>query len=153
MFIVLYAVIDRGTFDEAVRIARYIKQSRFLDSTAMLLVGTKKDLVHLRQVEKSEGKRISDRINCAFYEISISDNFTDTCSMFKNALRDYFGASSPSPEGSSTNLAVPKEKEKEKRSKSKMNKVLRTSFRRKNTVPVHSWWTGRLSCWDVGNGW
>ena len=103
---------DRTTFDEAVRIARYIKQSRFLDSTAMALVGTKKDLVHLRQVEESEAKKLSDRINCAFYEISISDSYNDTFTMFKGALRDYFRTNNSSPRGSTMNLTVPKSKDR-----------------------------------------
>lgn len=104
----------------------------------MALVGTKKDLVHLRQVEESEAKKLSDRINCAFYEISISDSYNDTFTMFKGALRDYFRTNNSSPRGSTMNLTVPKSKDKDKKAKSKVNKVLKTSFRRKNTVSVQT---------------
>lgn len=58
----------------------------------MVLVGTKSDLEHFRDVKRREGEFLARQMNCAFYEISISESSTDTINMFTDIIRKYLEA-------------------------------------------------------------
>ena len=146
-FIVLYSIIDRTSFVEAAKIARYVHGSRSVHPTAVTLVATKRDLEHFREVSTTDGRELALQLRCAFYEISISESFADTLNMFKDALRQYveyhpitLPCSPSSPRGSFNNL-MQKEKEKEKSPPVSwsMMKGLRTTFRKKSVSVINSW--------------
>lgn len=113
----------------------------------MLLVGTKTDLEHLREVKRREGENLARQMNCGFYEISISESSTDTMNMFADALKKYLeahpGALDPhaglSPSlaasgsrGSSNSLAG---KERSPKTPLSIMNGIRTTFGRRKSIP------------------
>ncbi|EDO49164.1 predicted protein, partial [Nematostella vectensis] len=87
IYIVLYSIIDKTSFYEASGIARFICEHKHIDSSSLVLLGTKQDLEHLRDVPEPEARSIADELNCSFYEISISEGFEDTLGMFHVVMR------------------------------------------------------------------
>ena len=73
IFIILYSITDRSSFEEAKRIARFIKDST-ADSVAIAIVANKCDLEHFRRVKYEEGKSLSMELNCAFHEVTTSED-------------------------------------------------------------------------------
>ena len=139
IFLVLYSITDRSSFKEAGRIARYIRKKKTLDSTSLAIAGTKRDLAHRRQVEEADGNRLTTSTNCSFYEISISENFSDTHDMIHDILRQYLSSHRPNEgptatTGSSMEPSSPLSTHKEIKpsSSSSWARLKRTPFRRKS---------------------
>jgi GTPase SAR1 family protein len=146
IFVVLYSITDRKSFAEASRIGKLIHRTITLSNTGMLLVGTKTDLEHLREVKRREGEHLARQMSCGFYEISISESSADTMNMFTDALKKYLdahpGALDPhaavsqslaasGSRGSSSSLAG---REKSPKTLSIMNGI-RTTFGRRKSIP------------------
>jgi len=106
IFLVLYSITDRNSFQEAGKIVKYIRRYRTLDSSSIIIAGTKTDLEHFRTVRETDGSRLTYSLNCGFFEISISENYGDTLNMFNDILRQYLNAH-PSHESSSVTSSCP----------------------------------------------
>lgn len=88
LFIILYSIVDRSSFDEAQSIARYIKDHRSnVESMSIVIVATKKDLDHLRRVDIEEGIALSNEVECTFYEVSISEGYNEVHDLLKELLK------------------------------------------------------------------
>lgn len=92
IFLVLYSITDRASFHEAGKIVKYIRRHRTLDSSSIIIAGTKRDLEHFRTVRETDGSRLTYSLNCGFFEISISESFGETMDMFNEILRQYLNA-------------------------------------------------------------
>lgn len=148
IFVVLYSITDRTSFFEALWIAEYVKNRKKLDSTNLVIAGTKRDLEHFRQVQDTEGSKLTHELNCGFYEISISEGFCDTLDMFHDILRQYLESRKamndsliPLPPLSPPSPTSPTNPHKEIKSPSSWSKVkgLRTiPFRRKSVQTAAS---------------
>lgn len=144
IFIVLYSITDRSTFTEASWIAKYLKNRKDLDSSTLVLAGTKQDLGHFRQVEVTEGSKLTHQLGCGFYEISISEGFSDTLDMFHDIVRQYLEChkdvehgltlSPPSPTSPSTPSSPKAEHMKSPSSWSKVKGLRTIPFRRKSVT-------------------
>lgn len=95
IFLVLYSITDRSSFHEAGKIVKYIRRHRTLDSSSIIIAGTKRDLEHFRTVRETDGSRLTYSLNCGFFEISISESYGDTIHMFNDILRQYLNAHPP----------------------------------------------------------
>ena len=91
MFLILYSITDRSSFEEADRIASFLKERKNVDTALLILVGTKRDLGHLREVDESEGSTLAHQIECPFYEISISecDGYKEVTEMLHSCLKAF----------------------------------------------------------------
>ena len=92
IFLVLYSITDRASFDEAARIGRHIRERKTNGNSVMLiLIGTKKDLEHFREVDETEGSDLSQELECSFYEISVSscDGYKEVSEMLHGSVRQY----------------------------------------------------------------
>ncbi|EDO46259.1 predicted protein, partial [Nematostella vectensis] len=87
LYLVLYSIVDRSSFDEARWIARYVKDHRNTDSMSMVIVATKKDLDHLRRVDIEEGLGFSNELDCTFYEVSISEGYNEVQELLHELLK------------------------------------------------------------------
>lgn len=88
LFIILYSIVDRSSFDEAQNIARYIKDHRSnVEAMSIVIVATKKDLDHLRRVDIEEGIALSNEVECTFYEVSISEGYSEVHDLLKEILK------------------------------------------------------------------
>lgn len=92
IFLVLYSITDSTSFQEAGKIVKFIRRHKTLDSSSIIIAGTKSDLEHFRMVRETDGSRLTYSLNCGFYEISISDNCGDTMNMFNDILRQFLNA-------------------------------------------------------------
>ena len=106
IFLVLYSITDRASFQEAGKIVKYIRRHRTLDSSSIIIAGTKTDLEHFRTVRETDGSRLTYSLNCGFYEISISENYGETLNMFNDILRQFLNAH-PSHDPSATISTCP----------------------------------------------
>ena len=88
LFFVLYSTTDRSSFDEAAVVARYIQQNKFFQPNAtLLLVATKTDLRHLKEVDEYEGRFLAQDLDCGFFQVSISEGYVETYDILNTALR------------------------------------------------------------------
>lgn len=98
LFFVLYSTTDRTSFEEASLLTRYISRDKSLgSSTIIMLVGTKSDLEHTREVEEHEGRLLASDLNCGFYQISNSEGYVETQELLFEALRLCLEKNKPSP--------------------------------------------------------
>ena len=74
----VYSITDSTSFLEAQRIGNCIRQYKHDDDFFLYLVGNKKDLEHIREVEKSEGNKIAKTIRALFFEISTAEGYEET---------------------------------------------------------------------------
>ncbi|XP_078357747.1 ras-related and estrogen-regulated growth inhibitor-like isoform X3 [Oculina patagonica] len=145
IFLVLYSITDRASFHEAGKIVKYIRRHRTLDSSSIIIAGTKRDLEHFRTVRETDGSRLTYSLNCGFFEISISESYGETMDMFNEILRQYLNAHPPQdPSGMlsashSPTPSSPMTQHKEIKTPSSWAKVkgLKTMpFRRKSTQAI-----------------
>ena len=98
LFFVLYSITDRTSFEEASLLTRYILQDKSLGSTAtIVIVGTKSDLGHLREVDEQEGKLLAKDLNCGFYQVSNSEGYMETQELLLEALKCCLDKNKSSP--------------------------------------------------------
>lgn len=91
MFLLLYSIVDHSSFDEVARIARYIKDHKYQEARLLILIGNKRDLEHIRQVDETEGSNLAQELDCPFYEISVSecDGYKEVSDMVYMCLKKY----------------------------------------------------------------
>ena len=105
IFFILYSITDRSSFEEAKRIGRFIKDSPNGDSVAMVIVANKCDLEHFRRVKFEEGSNLSTELNCAFHEVTTSEDSKQVREVVQNSVSSYLRHREKMKE--SGNLKVP----------------------------------------------
>lgn len=105
IFLILYSITDRSSFEEAKRIARFIKDSPNGDSVAIVIVANKCDLEHFRRVNYEEGKSLSIELNCAFHEVTTSEDNKQAREVVQSSVSSYIRHREKMKE--SGNLKVP----------------------------------------------
>lgn len=89
IFFILYSITDRASFEEAKRIGRFIKDSPYGDSVAIVIVANKCDLEHFRRVKFEEGSDLSTELNCAFHEITTSEDNKQVREVVQSSVSSY----------------------------------------------------------------
>lgn len=82
----VYAVTDRRSFQEIQKLRKVIELIRG-SSAIFVIVANKKDLHHLREVSKEEGKRFADKHSAIFFEISVAEDYHETNKVFNEIIR------------------------------------------------------------------
>ncbi|XP_057306199.1 ras-related and estrogen-regulated growth inhibitor-like [Hydractinia symbiolongicarpus] len=85
-FILVYSVTQEKSFEEIQRIHKLIEMTR-TNNAMFIVIGNKKDLHHLREVSKDDGKKLSEKYSCPFYEISVSEGYNETNKTFNDIIR------------------------------------------------------------------
>ncbi|EDO32337.1 predicted protein, partial [Nematostella vectensis] len=88
IYFLLYSTTDKRSFTEAEEIAEYLFETKNIDPSTLTIVATKKDLVHMREVDEYEGRFLAQNYGCAFAQISISEHYTETVSTVQNAIKE-----------------------------------------------------------------
>lgn len=129
IFLVLYSITDRASFEEAARIGRHIRDRKTSgNSVILLLIGTKRDLEHFREVDETEGSDLSQELECPFYEVSVSssDGYKEVSDMLYGSVRQFLRNEKNCPQNDKKN-------QPSSLSKMKEGLIKRTgSFRRKS---------------------
>ena len=92
IFLVLYSITDRASFEEATRIGRHIRERKTNGNSVMLiLIATKRDLEHFREIDETEGSDLSQELECPFYEISVSscDGYKEVTDILQTSVRQF----------------------------------------------------------------
>lgn len=87
MFVLVYAVNDRSSFEELVPVSKHLEKVRGHDPPLIALVGNKKDTEKDREVSNQEGNQLSEEMNCSFYEVSTKASSQDIEDMFSEVIR------------------------------------------------------------------
>lgn len=136
IFFILYSITDRASFEEAKRIGRFIKDSPNGDSVAMVIVANKCDLEHFRRVKFEEGNDLSTELNCAFHEVTTSEDNKQVREVVQSSVSSYLRHREKMKE--SGNLKVPsfvkrtpsfEKSDKKKRSSRNSQESLKTPSR------------------------
>ncbi|XP_033628507.1 circularly permutated Ras protein 1-like [Asterias rubens] len=79
-FIIVYAIDNRKSFEEAINIYKWIQRMRRTGKTPTVLCGNKSDLSDLREVPKDEGEKEAKDNGILFFETSAKtgDNVTES---------------------------------------------------------------------------
>ena len=88
MFVLVYAVNDRSSFDELIALWKHLEQAQAPDRPLLVLVGNKKDSGNDREVSQQEGIELSGDMNSSFHEISAKDSYQEVEDMFTEAIRE-----------------------------------------------------------------
>lgn len=88
MFVLVYAVNDRSSFEELIPVSKHLEKVRSSDPPLVVLVGNKKDAENDREVSKQEGNKLSEEMNCSFHEVSTKASYQDIEDMFSEAIRE-----------------------------------------------------------------
>ncbi|XP_034236658.1 ras-related protein Rap-2a-like, partial [Thrips palmi] len=70
VFVVVYSVVERRTFQAAEDILLFLWKSDYMTTRGVVLVGNKADLERKREVSTSEGRRLANSCSCKFIETS-----------------------------------------------------------------------------------
>ncbi|KAL7743037.1 hypothetical protein ACLKA6_005784 [Drosophila palustris] len=70
LFVVVYSVVDRGTYKFAEKVLQYLKENDMLLTRGAILVGNKTDLERHREVTRQLGRKVAKEIACKFIETS-----------------------------------------------------------------------------------
>uniref|UniRef100_UPI00398EA9FD ras-related protein R-Ras2-like n=1 Tax=Pristiophorus japonicus TaxID=55135 RepID=UPI00398EA9FD len=69
-FLLVFAINDRGSFDEISKFHRQILRVKDRDEFPMILIGNKADLEHQRQVTKEEAENLARQLKVTYLEAS-----------------------------------------------------------------------------------
>ncbi|XP_059809539.1 ras-related protein R-Ras2-like isoform X2 [Hypanus sabinus] len=69
-FLLVFAINDRGSFDEISKFHRQILRVKDRDEFPMILIGNKADLEHQRQVTKEESDNLARQLKVTYLEAS-----------------------------------------------------------------------------------
>ncbi|XP_066926970.1 ras-related and estrogen-regulated growth inhibitor-like [Clytia hemisphaerica] len=86
VFVLVYSIIDRKSFQEIQKLRKVIEMMRG-PNTTFVVIGNKKDLSHLREVSKEEGKKWAEKHNALFFEISVAEDYHETQKVFNEIIR------------------------------------------------------------------
>ena len=70
VYMVIMAVDDKGSLDQAERILAYLRMSMVMEEKTVILVANKTDLVRNRVVKPLEGKNLAVHFNIKYIETS-----------------------------------------------------------------------------------
>ena len=89
MFILVYAINDRSSFEELVSARQHLERVRPTDDRPLfVLVGNKKDTESEREVSTQEGIELAEDISCVFQEVSTATSFEAVENVFVEAIRE-----------------------------------------------------------------
>lgn len=99
-FMVMYAINDRGTFEDLPPLFDRIKMVKETERGPMVLVGNKCDLEQEREVSREEAEKLANRLGIPFFEASAKTkvNVTEAFTRLARDMRRY--AKKPEPEKS-----------------------------------------------------
>ncbi|XP_055618210.1 serine-rich adhesin for platelets [Toxorhynchites rutilus septentrionalis] len=75
IFVVVYSVVDRGSFKKAEKVLHFLKDGEMLLTRGVILVGNKTDLERQREVPTQAARRLAKEIGAKFIETSSGMDF------------------------------------------------------------------------------
>ncbi|GCC30254.1 ras-related protein R-Ras2-like [Chiloscyllium punctatum] len=111
-FLLVFAINDRGSFDEISKFHRQILRVKDRDEFPMILIGNKADLEHQRQVTKEEAESLARQLKVTYLEASakIRLNVDNAFHSLVRAIRKFQeleGPPSPQPKPSKESNGCP----------------------------------------------
>ncbi|XP_041365140.1 ras-related and estrogen-regulated growth inhibitor-like [Gigantopelta aegis] len=86
-FVLVYAINDRDSFDEIIKLKEYIDDVK-RTNVQCVLVANKNDLLHEQTIDGCEGQSAAQDMACAFFETSASDGGDDITELFHELHRE-----------------------------------------------------------------
>ncbi|KAI3381679.1 hypothetical protein SNEBB_004575 [Seison nebaliae] len=86
-FLLVYAVVDRSTFDNIDLFHAQIRRVKDRDEFPMILVANKVDLANRRVVSEEEGRKKANLLRCEYIETSAKDPPLNVTEAFHNIVR------------------------------------------------------------------
>ncbi|KAI6079050.1 ras-related and estrogen-regulated growth inhibitor-like protein [Aix galericulata] len=92
-FIIVYDISDRASFASAKALLYRIQESHIgackkMVESAVVLIGNKQDLCHMREVDWDEGQKLAMDNKCHFSGLSVAEHYQEVVAMFTKLLRN-----------------------------------------------------------------
>ncbi|XP_032040992.1 ras-related and estrogen-regulated growth inhibitor-like protein [Aythya fuligula] len=92
-FIIVYDISDRASFAFAKALLYRIQESHIgackkMVESAVVLIGNKQDLCHMKEVDWDEGQKLAMDNKCHFSGLSAAEHYQEVVAMFTKLLRN-----------------------------------------------------------------
>ncbi|XP_066916587.1 uncharacterized protein [Clytia hemisphaerica] len=71
---ILYSIVDRTSYDYAKFVLNYLSENNITGYYPVMLMGTKRDLSRMRQVDRKESFKVATQYNCTPFDVSSASN-------------------------------------------------------------------------------
>ena len=71
---ILYSIVDRTSYDYAKFVLNYLSENNITGYYPVMLMGTKRDLSRMRQVDRKESFKVATQYNCTTFDVSSASN-------------------------------------------------------------------------------
>nr|XP_020459123.1 ras-like protein family member 11B [Monopterus albus] len=99
--VLVYSVTDRHSFDLIDRLHQLVARAGGATMPPVILLANKADLLHLRRVDTQQGSFLARTLDCSFYEVSASEDYSQVHRAFNWLCCQL--AKQPPPASSSSN--------------------------------------------------
>lgn len=98
LFLLLFSITDRSSFEEIERLGRFIRETKTHGEYSIVLVGTKRDLRDYRAVSEDEGHVVANKLGGTYFEISSADSYEGIERLFSYSIKSHLKARFFDPE-------------------------------------------------------
>ncbi|XP_059577730.1 ras-like protein family member 11B isoform X3 [Alligator mississippiensis] len=80
--VIVFSITDYKSYELLSYLHQHIRQLHPGNTIPVVIVANKADLLHIKEVEPQHGLQLANVLGCAFYEVSVSENYNDVFNAF-----------------------------------------------------------------------
>lgn len=89
LFLLLFSITDRSSFEDIERLGRFIRETKTYGEYSIVVVGTKRDLRDYRAVSEDEGRVVANKLGGTYFEISSADSYEGIERLFSYSIKSH----------------------------------------------------------------
>lgn len=89
LFLLLFSITDRSSFEEIERLGRFIRETKIHGEYSIVVVGTKLDLRDYRAVSEDEGHVVANKLGGTYFETSSADSYEGIERLFSYSIKSH----------------------------------------------------------------
>lgn len=80
--VIVFSITDYKSYELLSHLYHHVRQMHPGNAVPVVIVANKADLLHIKEVEPQHGLQLANMLGCAFYEVSVSENYNDVFNAF-----------------------------------------------------------------------
>ncbi|XP_019381406.1 PREDICTED: ras-like protein family member 11B [Gavialis gangeticus] len=80
--VIVFSITDYKSYELLSYLHQHVRQLHPGNAIPVVIVANKADLLHIKEVEPQHGLQLANMLGCAFYEVSVSENYNDVFNAF-----------------------------------------------------------------------
>lgn len=80
--VIVFSITDYKSYELLSHLYHHVRQMHPGNAVPVVIVANKADLLHVKEVEPQHGLQLANMLGCAFYEVSVSENYNDVFNAF-----------------------------------------------------------------------